>query len=93
MRTTKEINDEILELESMVGHLVNSSFGDDNNAAVVAQIRVLSGELDAEEVDVLEEDEEFTHHEADSAREALRWIEGETDELPSDEWSCLLIGA
>lgn len=75
-------------------------FGDDNVAAIDAQIEVLTERMDEDEVCDRFPGEESDNDEDDdaaiadphvhnAARDALDWLTGDSDELPSAGWSSL----
>jgi hypothetical protein len=87
--TVKAIKDEIAWLkENKLNVRHYTYFGDNNHAAIDAQIRVLSGEVDEDDFDeTFEGDPDYTR---DSAQQALDWILGDLGESPSDNWKELL---
>lgn len=64
----------------------HSAFGEDNRAAIDAQIKVLEGRMDLNDIYQKEDDMEWGRHEVESAREALDWMEGDSEDKPSDGW-------
>jgi hypothetical protein len=90
-KTSEEVKAEVAKLREMKPNIRHrTSFGDDNWAAIDAQIKVLEEGMDEDEIwDEWPEDEEDMH-ERDSAREALAWNNGDKDsEAPSDTWRSL----
>lgn len=87
--TAEQIAGEILSLEAMKGRIpARSAFGDDNLAAIRAQIEVLRRGLDEEEVEVLYGDGD--EGVLISALFVARWMAGrcmEDDaESPTADW-------
>lgn len=76
---SKEI-DALLDLKDKVRP--TSMFGDDNRAAIEAQIDILQGNVAEDEIyDV------FDDHAADSANEAVQWLNGESEsDTLSEDW-------
>ena len=99
--TRADVTKEIKLLRGMEDRVRRrSSFGDDNRAAIRAQIRVLSEVLSEDriysEYQPLnyegEPDDEGNRHELDNALDALRWLNGDSSERPSDGWKELCDG-
>lgn len=97
--TPEEIKKEIETLKDYKTRVrPRSGFGDDNVASIEAQIVVMSGNLDDDEIykkyDPREPEEgepEESRNELDNALEARRWMDGEgEDESPSEGWKPLL---
>jgi hypothetical protein len=99
MKLEQEIADEISKLVALKPKIKSPSvFGDDNRAAVDAQIKVLEGKLTVDEIDTSRDDavgtgdEENSFH-ADncysSAIEAAEWLIGMA-EPPSKGWEPLI---
>lgn len=89
MRSQAEIKAEIEKLKSMKPNVRRiSGFGDNHHDAIDAQIRVLSGEVSCDEFD--DEFEDTRDNVRDSAQQALDWMDGSINEVPSDEWESLL---
>jgi hypothetical protein len=87
-KTKEEIHAEIdglLALKDKVRRY--SIFGDDNRAAIKAQIRVLSEGMGEDDIY-----EEFgsDEHTLDSAREALDWMQGGWDGGLAEDWQQLV---
>ena len=95
-RPTQEWIDEEIAALTLLQLCVRhyTAFGDDNRQAIAAQIVALEGLMDNEEVDVtFGEDalgDDFVEHEYDHALEAVRWLEGDAEEAPSEGWQCLV---
>lgn len=82
-----EISAELEELTNLRGRLRDSYFGDSNNDALEAQISTLLGQISSDDIDDLEESGEMSTYEADAARDAITWLEGDSDEESlADEW-------
>lgn len=85
--TPAQVKEEIAKLVDLKDKVPpRTFFGDDNRAAIEAQIAVLKGELNEDEIDG------EVDHVASSAREALAWLNGENDseEAPSLGWAHLV---
>jgi len=65
-------------------------FGGDNHAAIDAQIQVLEELMDINDIDEKNDNEEWSNHVTDSAREALDWMDGDSEDKPSDGWMPLI---
>lgn len=92
--TAKQIEAEIALLEKMKPAVRQySAFGDDNHASIDAQIEVLNNMFDDDDVynNAEEPDGEWPQYVVDSALEAVRWLEGDNEEPPSDDWKPLLV--
>ena len=90
--TQKEIQAEIETLRKMKPTVRDITyFGDSNHDAIDAQIEVLSGEVDEDEIDDKVEDGEWAEHVYASARNAVDWMNGDSDDVPSEEWKELVI--
>lgn len=61
-------------------------FGDDNVSAIEAQIEVLQERLTEDDVMDREDREDFTEHQASSARDAANWLAGDDDSDPIKGW-------
>jgi hypothetical protein len=80
MKTQKEIDDEIKALKTVRPKIKpRSSFGDDNLAAVDAQIEVLEQDLDSDEIYDAYEDYEGDEYILGVALDARQWIDGESE--------------
>lgn len=91
MRARKEIVAETKLLSEMRDKVrPYSIFGDDNRAAIDAQIQVFETDLDEDEIYQLEDEEEFTSYQKDAALDALQWSNGDSDDKPSDSWAPLV---
>lgn len=92
MRTTEEIKKEIAALTKMKPNVRKYSvFGDNHHDSIDAQIRVLEGKMDEDEVYETNDDEEWKDNVRDAALEAAQWLDGEVDEAPSEDWQSLLV--
>lgn len=94
-KTDEEIKAEIAALITMKpGVRSHSLFGDDNHAAIDAQVRVLAEQMSEDAVYVVYGDEDsgdFDQHILDSAHHAYLWMSGQPDyEAPSADWVSLL---
>lgn len=89
-RTGEEIRAEIAALVAMKPTVRRySAFDDDNHAAIDAQVRVLSAQMDEDEIyEAFGEDADgFTQHVLDHADFACFWMCGVDDyEAPSADW-------
>lgn len=90
----QEINLEITRLEKLLPRVrATSAFGDDNKAAVRADIAVLKEKLSEDDIydrfeyDTGDEDE--NRGELDSALNARRWLDGQNKNPPSKDWALL----
>ena len=100
MRPTKEIIDEIHNLEKMKPNVLpRSAFGDNHHDAIDAQVRALREGMDEgcayDTFDVtgdedIDADEGRAENVLSAALDAIRWAEGESEEAPSTEWSTLV---
>ena len=92
--TQKAVKAEIAALTAQRPHVPNSAFGDDNQAAIKAQIDVLKEALSEQQIyeryDVPEQGEddlsEGAQHTLDAALDALWWIVGSEPQAPSTGW-------
>jgi hypothetical protein len=92
-KTPDEIKAEVAKLREMKPRVRHrTSFGDDNWAAIDAQIKVLEEGMDEDEIYDEWPEGERDMHERDSALEALAWKNGEEteDETPSAGWQSLV---
>lgn len=91
-KTQTEIAAEVAALTEMgpkVRHF--TIFGDDNHAAIQAQIDVLVGNVDEGEFEDKVEEGEWTEHERDNAQQAQDWMDGYSDgPAPSSDWAELV---
>lgn len=86
-----EIIKEIEQLRQMKPNVRHkSAFGDDHHEAIDAQIEVLEGGLDADEI--YDRFEYGPRNVSDGAVEASEWMDGESEDVPSVGWKELLIG-
>ena len=65
-----------------------SAFGDNHHEAIDAQLEVIRQEVQEEDFDDSYEDD--ADHVRDAAQRALDWMQGITEETPSDEWKDLI---
>ncbi len=89
VKTDTQVEEEIKELRRLLPKVVRRSlFGDDNHAAIEAQIRVLEERLDEDDIDD-EFDDEYVRS---NAQEAFNWRTGEEADAedPSSGWSVLV---
>lgn len=92
MRTKKEANAQIKELRRIVKLKTfrrRTLFGDDNVAAINAQIEVLKEGLSEGDVDDRQDNETYSEHTAYIARDAAQWLHGHTDQPPAAGWKGL----
>lgn len=95
-KTAPEVAAEIQNLQALRGKIrPTTAFGDDNEAALDAQIAVLRGGM--ADQDIYEEyedpeDPDSTRHVVDHAIAAQQWRDGEADddEAPSVGWQALV---
>jgi len=91
VRTQDEINAEIAKLREMkpsVRH--HTAFGDDNWAAIDAQIKVLTEHLDEDAIwDEWPRDESDLSM-RDAARDAVAWMTDADNKPPSNDWQSLV---
>lgn len=86
-RTNAEVEAEIATLEELKPKVRRlSAFGDDNHAAIGAQVKVLRNRMDEDDAYERYDDEDYL---ADAATEAARWLAGDEDEAPSVGWKAL----
>jgi len=93
MRTNDEINAEIAALTAMKPKVRrHAHFGDDNHAAIEAQIRALTERFDDDDIwdEWPEEEDEEECRERDCARDAVNWMTGDVDDAPSKDWADLV---
>ncbi len=89
-RTQEQIQAEIKKLQEMKPKVRRrTAFGDDNHAAIDADIAVLKDDLDLDDIYDAYEDNQ---HSVDSAMYAREWLDGNEDEPPSgpDGWGGLV---
>lgn len=91
-KTRKQIDAEIAalkEIKPKVRHF--TAFGDDNHAAIDAQIEVLENDLDEDDIDNMDGAEFETENEVSAARDAALWRDGNFEGgSPSEEWGTLV---
>ncbi len=85
--TPEQIKKEIKTLTEMQPKVKRfSTFGDDNHAAIDAQIDVLKNDLDDDEID-----EQYEDHARSNAHDARLWLDGEGEaETLSEGWEGLV---
>ena len=83
--TEERIAEEIETLKEQVKTVRKSSaFGDDNRAAINAQIRTLEEGFDEDDIeDFIDDDQQ------QDARDAFYWVNGDEDVSPSASWAPL----
>lgn len=94
-KTNEQINDEINALKTLKPTVRQfTAFGDDNHAAIDAQLDVLEGRLDHDDVyDIYgqpddEDGEDFLErYVLDAAIEAVDWMTGLKADSPSSGWA------
>jgi hypothetical protein len=85
--TLKQVEAEINALEDVKPKVVHYSFfGDNNHAAIEAQIEVLTEEFDEQDCYTNQENDVWTEHETSAAVEAAQWLTGDEEEPPSKGW-------
>jgi hypothetical protein len=85
-RTAEEVAAEISALEALKLRVVPTShFGDDNHAAIQAQIDFLRGDLD---ITTTEFEDETPQYEQDGVYDADGWLNSGGD-APSKDWAGL----
>lgn len=83
MRSQPEIDAEIAALEACKNYIPKRSyFGDDNIAKVDQHIDALRGEIDI----TADEFNDFDEEEQSHIMQAIDWMNGDTDEKPSEGW-------
>ena len=84
-RSKREIAEEVLALDSLrEGVPPQTVLGDDNQAAIDAQLKVLTECMNEEEV--IEAFEEQAEYVLSNALDAVRWLEGE-ESACSGDWT------
>jgi hypothetical protein len=82
-----EVEEEIARLKDMKPHVRKTThFGDDNHAAIDAQVLVLEKRMDSDQIWNEWPEEEEDAHRRGAAMEAQQWLSGQTEDLPSAEW-------
>ncbi|WP_321471108.1 hypothetical protein [uncultured Paludibaculum sp.] len=92
MRTDEQIQTKIEELKAIAAtpsFRKVSFFGDDNEAAIEAQVEVLEGRLTVDDVDEREEIGDFTEHQYHSAYDAANWLADDASTDPVAGWDGL----
>lgn len=87
-RTRIEIQEELTALGDLLNEIpTTSSFGDNNQEAINAQIRVISYRMTVDEL--LSEYEDEVDYTLSAAMDALRWLRDD-DEPASESWNEML---
>lgn len=88
MRSITDIEDQCRRLREVRQYVPSeSAFGDDNLAAIDAQLDVLNKMLSPDEVD--EEYENGDEYVFNNAAQASQWLEGDDESNPADGWEPL----
>ena len=92
--TPEQIQAEVEKLKEIGPKLPKRNyFGDSLHKAVQAQIEVLDGKLDENEIWSRHKDraeyDAYTEHMLENALEARRWLDGEENESTSQAWAVL----
>lgn len=83
-RTQEEINEEIARLKAIRDHVRHyTAFGDDNRAAIDAQIMVFERNLSTDFIYDIWDDDDY---QLDNADWAANWRDGYEDDAPSANW-------
>ena len=83
-KSAEEIQAEIKALEACKTYAPkHNAFGDDNHRKLDLQVEALKGEIDTT-TDEFEED--YNDDEKSAILEAIDWMEGQIEELPSSGW-------
>jgi hypothetical protein len=90
--TLKKIQAEIAALEELQPKIrPTTAFGDSNTDAVAAQIEVLEKRMDDDDVADKEDSGDWNQFVASSARDAVLWLEGQSEEETlSSGWESLV---
>ena len=73
-----------------------TAFGDDNHAAIEAQIEVLENDMSVDDIEnradeeTEAEEELWTENQKESALYARQWMDGDEKESPSHSWAGLV---
>lgn len=91
-RTQAEIDEQIKWLRENRSKIRKvNGFGDDNHAAIAAQIEVLEDGLSEDDVDDNHSSGDWADHEHDNAREVVNWRDyGGDESKPSEAWAALV---
>ena len=82
-RSTAEVADQIKRLKAVKKRLGRySGFGDDNHAAIDAQVEFFEKNLDRDAV----YDQGWSQHQESSVQDACNWVEGEEEVSPAEGW-------
>jgi hypothetical protein len=96
MRTKQQIEEEVERLKSMKTRVIHYTItGEDNHAAMEAQIEVLQKRMTQEDVDLAFGDP-FDDEESNiyaNAQQAYNWMVEDDESLPSFKWAELVIGS
>lgn len=93
----RQVKSEATKLATMqpkVRHF--TAFGDDNRAAISAQIEVLENDMSVEDIEdradneIAAEEELWTGNQKESALQARQWMDGDEKESPSKSWQGLV---
>jgi len=89
----EEVQAEVKKLQEIKPKVrKTSAFGDDHHAAIDAQIDCLERKYDLDDTYDFEEEGDWAENVASAAREAIDWMNGESDEgTPSSQWESLII--
>ncbi len=92
MRTQPEIDAQIKWLKENRDKVrSHDRFGGDNRAKIDADIAVLEGKLDADDVyDLVYRTREWTEEKGESANGTVDWLEGNEDMSPKESWEPLV---
>lgn len=92
MRSNEAIEKEVAALCAIAASPTfrkTSAFGDNNTEAIEAQIESLNSRLSLSECFDREDSEDWSAHVASNAREAVDWLNEDTDDGPAEGWSGL----
>lgn len=90
MRKPAEVEAEAQKLIEMKPRVrQQTAFGDDNHAAIEAQIDVLQRLVSEDAIYEMYPDDEADAHTRDAAMQAYEWKMGREEEAPSDSWAPL----
>lgn len=91
--TSQQIADEILALVELIPKVPRSTaFGENNHAAISAQVEALQEGRDLEDLDELLESGDLDENSFDAARYAIKWrddVDAADDGSPSSGWEAL----
>lgn len=88
-RSKQEIAEELRILRVLINRVPRTTaFGDDNQAAIRAQIQLIEHRMDFDAVnDAFDDEPDYT---LSNAYDALQWLEGDDDDPPSEAWKKLI---